>query len=133
MKLSKVSVRLSDIEELKEFLHKQKKVKAVKQIQKDVRRVKRSFLDKHRLLIVKLRYAPDQTTKIRTWTEISNLTGIGYTTLIEMIRSFHVNGNCEKRRYSTGRPPWPIPPTVEAYIKENLEKNAFQSSRYWCS
>ena len=74
--LSKVSVRLSDIEELKEFLHKQKKVKAVKQIQKDVRRVKRSFLDKHRLLIVKLRYAPDQTTKIRTWTEISNLTGI---------------------------------------------------------
>ena len=118
-------VRISDLAELRKFLAKQKKVvKVRKRKAKRIIRVKRTFLDHHRLLVVKLRYDND-FMKIRTWKEISELTGIGQTTLIEMIRAYHEHGNCAKRRFSTGRPPWPIPPVVEAYIKENLEENAF--------
>ena len=124
-------VRLSDLNELKQFLTKQKKIKVRKSKLQSIIRVKRSFLDRHRSLVVRLRYDAD-FIKIRTWKEISELTGIGPSTLIEMIKNFHTNGNSVKRRFSPGRPPWPIPPEVEAYIKENLEENAFQSSRFWC-
>ena len=129
--LPRANPRLSDINELRQFLHKQKKEKVLKARQCNIQRVKRSFLDRHRLLVVKLRYGPDFKI-IRTWKEITELTGIASTTLIEMIRQYHENGNSEKRRYSPGRPPWPIPAVV-AYIKKNLEQNAFQSSRYWCA
>lgn len=49
-----------------------------------------------------------------------------------MVRAFHRNGNCVKRRTIPGRTPKPIPPDVEQYIKESLEENAFLSARMRC-
>ena len=49
-----------------------------------------------------------------------------------MVYAFHKRGNSEKRLYSTGRPPNDMPPEVEKYIKENLEEDAFLSSRKRC-
>lgn len=73
----KSRVRCSSIEELKLFVTKEKKERIKKKKIVKVRRVKRSYSDWHRLLVVKLRYMDSNYDRIRlTWKEISEITSI---------------------------------------------------------
>ena len=103
-------VRLSTRDELRKFLTKTKKIKKKKKKAIKLRRVKRSYSDWHRLLVVKLRYKDSSYSQLRFgWKEISEITGINSSTCLEMVKQFHANGNNEERRYSKGRLPFQLP------------------------
>ena len=89
-------VRLSNRKELKNFLAKAAKIKEKKKKITKLRRVKRSYSDWHRLLVVKLRYKDSTYSRLRLgWKEISEITGIKPSTCLEMVKQFHANGNKE--------------------------------------
>ena len=70
--------RKNNLNELRNFLKKEKKVRSLLKRKPIIKRVKRSYADSHVLLVVKLRYgcSNDYLKVWNRWNEISKMTGI---------------------------------------------------------
>ena len=93
-------VRLNPLHELARFLQKDKfKKKAQPKRIGCVRRIKLSYSDKHRQLVVFLRYGSltDFSELKLRWCDISRRTGLGASTCRQMVYQFHKRGNTVKR------------------------------------
>ena len=134
--IPKPRIRLSEIEELQSYLHKEKPVTArIVKVDKPCK-VYRRYADKHRLLVVLLRYGSviDFTQPRRTYRMIEEWTGIRKRACQTIVQQFHRRGNDWRRRRTTpyGPKPHPLPPDVEEYIRSSLYENRFLSISERC-
>ena len=101
-------VRISSMETLKRIVHKDKP--APRQAKRKVVQLKRCYRlykERHKLLVVKLRYGSltDFSDVKHKWVQIEKLTGIAADTARIIVYRFHANNNSAQAKKRLGRPP----------------------------
>ena len=131
---SKVRHSLS-LAQMRQFLHKAKPQRAVKDKPIRLKRTYRLYKEKHRKLVVRLRYGSltNYSQIINSWADIEDMTGIRQSTAREMIVRFHANNNSTKMGIRKGRPPQQVPVEVLQYLKASLHENRFFPLRARCN
>ena len=116
-----VRVRLSDQELLRRFCVKPKKqIFKKRKKYRPLKRIKRCYTLHHHAIIVYLRHRSltDFSQVWHRWCEISQRTGVLYTTCREIVERWTRRGLTEM--YGSCRKPLPLPADVIDYLRRNL-------------
>lgn len=127
-------VRLRPLDELQQFVHKDRVPKLKQEKPIKLTRVYRLYKEKHRLLVVKLRYGStsDYAQLRHGWAEIERITGIKADTARIIVAWYHANGNSAKPRPRRGRLPQRLPDDVTEYLRTSLHADRFLSLKHRC-